>query len=105
MIQTKIRLHDILNQYKSKHKNNTLMAAKDYVFVTGWRDAYLAKRKKSNSPTMSVDRRIIEDHEILGLFEFYLRKECSEHKKSTVVITKPDGTPLFDATLLDRKEE
>lgn len=81
------------------------MAAKDYVFVTGWRDAYLAKKKKSNSPMMSVDRRVVEDNEILGLFEFYLRKWCSEHKKNTVVITKPDGTPLFDATLLDRKEE
>lgn len=81
------------------------MAAKDYVFVTGWRDAYLAKKKKSNSPTMSTDRRIIKDNEIIGLFEFYLRKWCSEHKNSTVVITKPDGTPLFDATLLDRKEE
>ena len=98
-------MHDIPNQYKSKHKNNTLMAAKDYVFVTGWRDAYLAKKKKSNSPMMSTDRRIIEDNEILGLFEFYLRKWCSEHEKSTVVITKPDGTPLFNATLLDRKED
>lgn len=77
------------------------MAAKDYVIVTGLSNAFLAKKKKSNSPTMSVDRRIIEDNEILGLFEFYLRKWSSEHKKSTVVITKPDGTPLFDATLLD----
>ena len=58
------------------------MAAKDYVFVTGWRDAYLAKKKKSNSPMMSIDRRIIKDNEILGLFEFYLRKYCSEHKKT-----------------------
>lgn len=58
------------------------MAAKDYVFVTGWRDAYLAKKKKSNSPMMSTDRRIIEDNEILGLFEFYLRKWCSDHEKS-----------------------
>lgn len=80
------------------------MAAKDYVFVTGWRDAYLAKKKKSNSPMMSADRRVIEDNEIIGLFEFYLRKWCNEHKKSTVVFTKPDGTPLFDATLLDKKE-
>lgn len=30
------------------------MAAKDYVFVTGWRDAYLAKKKKSNSPLISA---------------------------------------------------
>ena len=81
------------------------MAAKDYVFVTGWLDAYLAKKKTSNSPMMSTDRRVIKDNEIIGLFEFYLRKWCSEHEKSTVVITKPDGTRLFVATLLDRKEE
>lgn len=81
------------------------MAAKDYVFVTGWLGAYLAKKKKSNSTMMSTDRRIIEDNEIIGLFEFYLRKYCSEHKNSTVVIKKPDGTRLFVATLLDRKEE
>ena len=81
------------------------MAAKDYVFVTGLLNAYLAKKKKSNSPMMSTDRRVIEDNEIIGLFEFYLRKYCSEHKKSTVVIKKQDGTPLFDATLLDKKEE
>lgn len=81
------------------------MAAKDYVFVTGWRDAYLAKKKKSNSPTMSVDRRIIEDNEILGLFEFYLRKKCSESGESAITVTNPEGTKLFEATLLDKKEE
>lgn len=34
------------------------MAAKDYVFVTGWRDAYLAKKRKSNSPTMNTYRTL-----------------------------------------------
>lgn len=81
------------------------MAAKDYVFVTGWRDAYLAKKKKSNSPTMSADRRIIEDNEIIGLFEFYLRKQCSESGKSTFTFTNSDGKKLFEATLLDKKEK
>ena len=81
------------------------MAAKDYVFVTGWQDAYLAKKKKSNSPTMSADRRIIEDNEIIGLFEFYLRKKCSESGKSTFTFTNSDGKKLFEATLLDKKEE
>ena len=81
------------------------MAAKDYVFVTGWRDAYLAKRKKSNSPTMSADRRIIEDNEIIGLVEFYLRKQCSESGESPFTFTHSDGKTLFEATLLDKKEE
>ena len=81
------------------------MAAKDYVFVTGWRDAYLAKKKKSNSPMMSTDRRVIEDNEIIGLFEFYLRKFHSETGKDSVAIMNPDGTKLFEATLLDKKEK
>ena len=81
------------------------MAAKDYVFVTGWLGAYLTKKKKSNSPMMSADRRIIEDNEIIGLFEFYLRKFHSETGKDSVTITNPDGTKLFEAKLLDKKEE
>ena len=81
------------------------MAAKDYVFVTGWRDAYLAKKKKSNSPMMSTDRRAIEDNEIIGLFEFYLRKFYSETWKDSVTITNSDGKKLFEATLLDKEDE
>lgn len=81
------------------------MAAKDYVFVTGWLDAYLAKKKTSNSPMMSTDRRVIKDNEIIGLFEFYLRKKCGESGKSTFTFTNSDGKKLFEATLLDKKEE
>lgn len=81
------------------------MAAKDYVFVTGWRDVYLAKRKKSKSPMMSADRRVIEDNEIIGLFEFYLRKFHRETWRDSVTITNSDGKKLFEATLLDKKEE
>lgn len=81
------------------------MAAKDYVFVTGWRDAYLAKKKKSNSPMMSTDRRVIEDNEIIGLFEFYLRKFHGKTGKDSVTITNSDGKKLFEATLLDKEDE
>ena len=81
------------------------MAAKDYVFVTGWLDAYLAKKKKSNSPTMSTDRRVIKDNEIIGLFEFYLRKFHSETGKDSVTIKNSDGKKLFKATLLDKEDE
>lgn len=81
------------------------MAAKDYVFVTGWRDAYLAKKKKSNSPMMSTDRRVVEDNEIIGLLEFYLRKFHSETGKDSVTITNSDGKKLFEATLLDKEDE
>ena len=81
------------------------MAAKDYIFVTGMCEAYLAKKKKTDSPTMSQDRRIVTDNEIIGLFEFYLRKYCGTKKTDMITITKPDGTPLFSAKLIDKPKE
>ena len=80
------------------------MAAKDYIITTGWRNAYLSKKKKAKSLTMSTDRRVIEDNEILGLFEFYLRKRCAELENNTVVIINGEVKPLFEATLLDKEE-
>ena len=82
------------------------MAATDYVIVTGWMNAFLARKKKSTKKgpqTMSNDRRIIEDGEIIGLFEFYLRNWCQDHGEDTVVITGADGKKIFEATLLDKK--
>lgn len=81
------------------------MAAKDYEIVTGWMNAYLAKKKKTKNGIMSQDRRIIEDNEIIGLFEFYLRNWCKEHEKDTVVITNASGKKLFEATLIDKEKE
>jgi hypothetical protein len=82
------------------------MAAKDYEIVTGWMHAYLAKKKKVTKKdglqTMSQDRRVITDGEMIGLFEFYLRKWCEENGKDTVVITNSDGKEVFEATLLDK---
>jgi len=56
------------------------MAATDYEIVTGWMNAYLAKKKKATKKgglqTMSQDRRVITDGEMIGLFEFYLRNWC-----------------------------
>ena len=82
------------------------MAAKDYVIVTGWRNAYLTKKKKPTKKglqVMSRDRRPITDGEMIGLFEFYLRKWCDETGKDTVVITNSDGKEVFEATLLDKE--
>lgn len=83
------------------------MAAKDYIIVTGWQNAYLAKKKapaKKGPQTMSTDRRVIEDGEIIGLFEFYLRNWCEEHQKDTVVISS-NGKEIFEAKLLNFKSE
>lgn len=76
------------------------MAAKDYVFVTGLVTPYLAKKTKGQ--VMSKDRRPIEDNEILGLFEFYLRKWCAENKKDIVTICDEKGKKLFVARILDK---
>lgn len=84
------------------------MAATDYIIVTGWQNAYLAKKKKPTKrgpQTMSTDRRPIEDSEMIGLFEFYLRKWCEEHEgEDTVVISDANGKKIFEATLLDKEE-
>lgn len=76
------------------------MAAKDYVFVTSMVAPYLAKKTKGQ--VMSQDRRPIEDNEILGLFEFYLRKWCDENKNDTMTICDGKGKMLFEAKLLDK---
>ena len=76
------------------------MAAKDYVFQAGWMNVYLAKKTKSKT-TMSQDRRVVDDNEILALFEFYLRKWSEDNKGKTLVITNQDGTKVFEAKLLD----
>ena len=84
------------------------MAATDYEIVTGWLNPYLVKKKKKKKngyQTMSKDRRVITNSEILGLFEFYLRNWCEENEKDTVVITNGDGKKIFEATLLDKEEE
>ena len=82
------------------------MAAKDYIIVEGMFNAYLAKKNKPTKKgpqTMSEDRRPITDAEIIGLFEFYLRKWCEEHEgEDTVVITNGDLEKIFTATLLDK---
>ena len=84
------------------------MAATDYVIVTGWMNAYLTKKKKPTKKgpqTMSEDRRPITESEMIGCFEFYLRRYCEEHKTDTVQISDENGKPIFEATLLDKEEK
>ena len=77
--------------------------AQDYVFQEGCLgNIYLAKKIKSKS-TMSEDRIKIEDWEIIGLFERYLRRRCDELKDNEIVITS-GGKKIFEAILLDNKE-
>ena len=50
---------------------------------------------------MSSDRRVVTDNEIIGMFEFYLRKWSENNGgKKTVTLTSSNGEPVFEATLL-----
>ena len=84
------------------------MAASDYEIAIGWQNAFLAKKKKPTKngiQIMSQDRRPITDGEMIGLFEFYLRKWCEDHPgEYTVVITNSEGKKIFKATLLDKED-
>lgn len=83
------------------------MAAKDYIIVSGWRNCYLARNKKPSKrgpETMSEDRRPITDSEMIGLFEFYLRRYCRDNNTDEVVITTR-GKKIFKAKLLDKEDD
>lgn len=73
--------------------------AEDYVFTAGMRNVYLAKKTKGGC--MSSDRRVVTDNEIIGLFEYYLRKWSENNGgKKTITLTSSNGEPVFEATLL-----
>jgi hypothetical protein len=83
------------------------MAATDYEIVEGCFGAlYLVKKKKPTKKgvhTISQDRRLITESEMIGCFEHYLRQWCEENNDNTLVITK-GGKKIFEATLLDKEK-
>ena len=79
------------------------MAANDYEFVTGLLYPYIAKKTKSKK-LMSQDRRVVTDNEILGLFEFYLRRRVKGDGCRKFVVER-DGKEVFEVELLDEEEE
>lgn len=64
------------------------MSAKDYKICPGWANIYIAKVSKRNPEFMLNDRRPIEEHEILGIIEWFARNYCIEHKTDEIQITK-----------------
>lgn len=77
------------------------MAAKDYVFQTGIRNVYLAKKTKSKT-LMSQDRRVVENNEIIALFEHYLTNFCIDNKAETLICKNSNGEVIFEATIKDK---
>lgn len=84
------------------------MAANDYVFEAGLQNVYLAK-KIDNQHFMSQDRRLVSNYEIIGLFEWYLRKFCVANKSQMLNITDENNEVIFEVTikgkLLDEVKE
>lgn len=83
------------------------MAAKDYTICAGVFNLYLAKVKKPNQKgpqKMSQDRRPITESEMIGCFEFYLRRYCEKNNTDTVQISDENGKVLFEAKLLDKED-
>lgn len=73
------------------------MSAKDYKICPALFNAYIAKVSKRNPNMMLEDRRIIEENEILALFEWYIHNYCVEHKTNSVTISS-GGSELFTIT-------
>lgn len=68
------------------------MSAKDYKICPAWCNAYIAKVSKRNPNLMLEDRRKIEEHEILGLIEWYVRNYCVNNKTNEISVTKGGKT-------------
>ena len=77
------------------------MAAKDYTFVEGMMDIYLAKKKKRDDGLMSQDRRPITEDEQMYIAEHFLRAYCERNNTDEVTVTCGDKK-VFKMILLDK---
>lgn len=72
------------------------MAAKDYKVCTALFNAYIAKVSKRNPNTMLDDRRVITEHEILELIDWYMNNKCKEERFE-------DGAVFFESSWREGK--
>lgn len=77
------------------------MAAKDYTFVEGMTDIYLAKIKKRDDGLMSQDRRPLTEDEQMYIAEHFLRAYCERNNTDEVTVTS-GGKKVFKMILLDK---
>ena len=81
------------------------MAAKDYSFQTGvFGSIYLAKNTKSRT-VMSQDRRVLDENELLCLFEFYVLNKCERDRCRTFGVSGGNGEEIFEVKLSDKQVE
>lgn len=81
------------------------MAAKDYIFIEGVFGTIFLAKKNKNPNLMSQDRRVVNDNEIIGLFEAYLRRKCEKNDDNTLFIRDENGNEIFRAILNQNNTE
>lgn len=64
------------------------MSAKDYQICPALSSIYIAKVSKRHPDLMLEDRRPLEQHEILGIIEWYVRDYCLRNKVKKIGVTK-----------------
>ena len=80
------------------------MAAKDYKICPAMFNAYIAKVGKKNPNKMLEDRRVIEEHEIMMLIDWWIHQKVQDGSSDTQVITK-GGKPFIEVKLLTNEED
>lgn len=80
------------------------MAAKDYQICLGLGNAYIAKTSKRNPNVMLDDRKVIEEHEILGLIDWWLHNKLDGKEADTQTITV-GGEPIIEVKRLKKEDE
>ena len=74
------------------------MSAKDYKICPACFNIYIAKVSKKDPRMMLNDRRPLEEHEILGIIEWYAREYCIRQKTDEFHITKK-GKEIFSVKI------
>lgn len=70
------------------------MSAKDYKICPALWNIYIAKVSKKDPTLMLKDRRPLEEHEILGVIEWYAREYCIKNKTDEISVTK-NGKEIY----------
>ena len=82
-----------------------MATAKDYVFVDAALSGRVYLTKRTTGSTMSKDRRLVKDNEIIGMFINYLHRFCKDNDTDTLVITDPQTDKVIFTAKLEQKEE
>lgn len=80
------------------------MAAKDYRICCALFNAYIGKQSKRNPNTMTDDRRVIPEEEILQLIIWWAENKLRGKKENIQQITL-DGEPIIEVKLLKKEED